>query len=81
MRLIILLTLFLLNLLFPPSAQIAPAAAPPALPVIPAKTLSALCAHFEEKVRAGAPFDVAFAVGAVADELERVRLALAESGG
>ena len=41
MRLIILPTLFLLNLLFPTPAQIA-AAAPPALPVIPAKTLSAL---------------------------------------
>jgi CheY-like chemotaxis protein len=42
-----------------------------------AKTLAALCARFEEKVRAGAPFNVTFAVSAIADELERVRAALA----
>jgi CheY-like chemotaxis protein/nitrogen-specific signal transduction histidine kinase/HPt (histidine-containing phosphotransfer) domain-containing protein len=42
-----------------------------------ARTLSALCAHFEDKVRAGAPFDVAFAVGAISDELDRVSVALA----
>jgi CheY-like chemotaxis protein len=42
-----------------------------------AKTLAALCARFEEKVRAGAPFNVPFAVGAIAAELDRVREALA----
>jgi CheY-like chemotaxis protein len=42
-----------------------------------AKTLGALCARFEEKVRGGAAFNVTFAVTAIADELERVRVALA----
>jgi CheY-like chemotaxis protein len=44
-----------------------------------AKTLGALCARLEEQVRTGAPFDVAFAVQAIADELERVDAALLEA--
>jgi CheY-like chemotaxis protein len=42
-----------------------------------ARTFSTLCARFEEKVRAGRPFDVAFAVDAIAEELDRVSAALA----
>ena len=42
-----------------------------------AKTLSTVCTRFEEKVRAGAPFDVTFAVSAIAEELDRVLAALA----
>jgi CheY-like chemotaxis protein len=45
-----------------------------------ARTLSTLCARFEEKVRAGRPFDVAFAAGAIAEELDRVSAALAAEG-
>ncbi len=45
-----------------------------------AKTLTTLCARFEEKARAGAPFDTAPAVGAIADELDRVCAALATEG-
>ncbi len=41
-----------------------------------AKTLAVLCARFEEKVRGGAPFNVGFAAGAIAEELDRVRSAL-----
>jgi CheY-like chemotaxis protein len=44
-----------------------------------AKTLGALCARLEEQVRAGVPFDVGFAVQAIADELERVDAALLEA--
>ncbi len=43
-----------------------------------AKTLAALCSRFEEKVRGGAPFNVSFAVGAIAEELDRVSAALVE---
>jgi two-component system sensor histidine kinase/response regulator len=46
-----------------------------------ARTLSALCARFEEKARSGAPFDAALAAGAIAEELDRVRSALAKEGG
>jgi two-component system sensor histidine kinase BarA len=46
-----------------------------------AKTLTLLAARFDEKVRAGAPFDVAFAVSAIAEELDRVRAALSGDGG
>jgi len=46
-----------------------------------AKTLTLLAARFDEKARAGAPFDVAFAVGAIAEELDRVRSALSREGG
>jgi CheY-like chemotaxis protein len=45
-----------------------------------AKTLAGLCTRFEEKVRAGAPFSVAFAVDAITEEFERVRDALAAEG-
>ena len=41
-----------------------------------ARTLVALCARFEEKARAGADFDAAFAVEAIEAELERVCRAL-----
>jgi CheY-like chemotaxis protein len=44
-----------------------------------AKTLGALCARLEDQVRAGAPFDAAFAVQAIAEELERVDAALVEA--
>jgi two-component system sensor histidine kinase/response regulator len=43
-----------------------------------AKTLAMICERFERKVRASAPFNIAFAVGAIADELERVRAALVD---
>ncbi len=46
-----------------------------------AKTLTLLAARFDEKARAGAPFDVAFAVGAIAEELDRVRGAIEGEGG
>lgn len=41
-----------------------------------ARTLVALCARFEEKARAGADFDAAFAVEAIEQELARVCRAL-----
>ena len=41
-----------------------------------AKTLAALCGRLEEKVRDGVPFNVAFTVGAIAEELARVSAAL-----
>jgi CheY-like chemotaxis protein len=41
-----------------------------------AKALAAVCARFEEKVRRGAPFDVAFTIDAIAEELNRVHVAL-----
>jgi CheY-like chemotaxis protein len=44
-----------------------------------AKTLAALCARFDEKVRAGAAFDVAFSVQAIAEELDRVEAALLDT--
>lgn len=46
-----------------------------------AKTLSAICGRFEEKVRKGAPFNAVFAVTAVEEELERVRAALLAGDG
>jgi CheY-like chemotaxis protein len=45
-----------------------------------AKTLTMLCARFEDKVRSGAGFNAAFAVDAIEEELERVRRALAAEG-
>ena len=46
-----------------------------------AKTLATLCARFEDKVRAGAPFDEAFALEAIEEELARVVGALAGQAG
>jgi HPt (histidine-containing phosphotransfer) domain-containing protein len=43
-----------------------------------ARTLSTLCARFEEKVREGSPFDASSAADAIAEELARVREALGE---
>jgi CheY-like chemotaxis protein/nitrogen-specific signal transduction histidine kinase len=43
-----------------------------------ARTLVAMCARFEEKVRTSAPFNAAFAVDAIEDELAKVRTALGE---
>ena len=37
-----------------------------------AKTLSTLCGRFEDKARAGAAFDVAFAAAVIEEELARV---------
>ena len=45
-----------------------------------ARALTTLCERFERKVRAGAPFDVPFTVGAIAEELDRVRAELAKEG-
>jgi CheY-like chemotaxis protein/HPt (histidine-containing phosphotransfer) domain-containing protein len=41
-----------------------------------AKLLSTLCAHLEEKARAGAPFNAAFATTSIEEEFGRVRAAL-----
>lgn len=46
-----------------------------------AKMLTSLCGRFEEKVRAGTPFDAAFAVQAIEDELRRVTSAIAKQTG
>jgi CheY-like chemotaxis protein len=41
-----------------------------------AKTLTMLCARFEDKVRSGAEFNATFAVEAIEEELDRVKRAL-----
>jgi len=43
-----------------------------------AKLLSTLCSRLEEKVRTGAPFNTAFTVSSIEDELGRVSTALLE---
>jgi HPt (histidine-containing phosphotransfer) domain-containing protein len=41
-----------------------------------AKALASVSGHLEKKVRSGAPFDLEFAVSAIADEVEHVLAAL-----